>query len=306
MQLHSARVHLHTLMQHNIMAKNYWHLDGYNSPYAFSDQLKRASTNKAFSKRYQLASTLTDASFFGTSTMQEADDLLQNGYADGLKDMLEDKGGVPFDSTRSYIERRTDFVGQRPHIVNAIVGRPKTMVHRIKQEREQKTITLYYNVGVGESVANSQIIRAGKNFLALCQYLERHSYRVRIEMAAAACTRGDDRTDSIFLHIKCKDYSQPLNPLMLAYPLVHPAFFRRHIFRYIEVAKNTDSEAWTFGYGSAYFDSQRIIDAFRDKKQDAVRYGISKDGYLFNNADLVHANTIDDLLKIMDKQKIFK
>jgi hypothetical protein len=51
--------------------------------------------------------------------------------------------------------------------------------------------------------------------------------------------------------VKIKTDRQPMNPLKLAYPLIHASFLRRQGFKWLETNPNITNKGYLWGYGHA-------------------------------------------------------
>lgn len=210
----------------------------------FSDFLELGKANSLFSDGEGCSSQEDSeeyAKFSGTHSWEESMEIMRNGYHEGAANILAAKG-VSLDSFKRDAEaykQKVDYAGSRPHIVNSICGMPKTMINRKKQMKQQKYIHLYYNISCPCNITQKEINKAGKNLLALVKYYESVHIRVALSVMFAAAVEGSQTENS---HIRgcivsIKNYDQPLNILSVAYPIVHPSFLRRQIFKWIETAK---------------------------------------------------------------------
>jgi hypothetical protein len=210
----------------------------------------RPIRNRAFKNKESLASQRQEigdkSPWSGTSTFNEAMEIMQEGYKDPLEKMKKailkignmEKGNRP--------KMKNDFVGFVPHVPHTIMGLPMTMINKEKQVHKSKTIHLIYSYGASSKVKPNDMITGGINFISLVNSLEKQGYRVKIDLISSFTT---DRTLAS-MSITVKDYGQKLNLLKLTFPLVHPAMFRRIAFKWIETTPELKDENITFGYGT--------------------------------------------------------
>jgi len=279
--------------------ENYFKFHRFASVSEFSNYVETAKTNGSFQRAhgdYQ-GSTHNTYRFCGTHSFAEATQLLHNGYPEGLKAMIEGSG-VTFRNNHTHIERRNDFVGQRPHIANTLAGKPKTMIRRIKIEQPQKSIDLYYDCCAHEGVNKDVLAVGGKNLMALVQHLEADGTRVNLHIMCATSERirKDVYRTAVFT-IKVKEAKQQLNPLLISYPVTHPSFFRRHILRAIECSDATNYDEYTRGYGFPY----KAIENPRTAKLDGKPL-FKDDQYYLDCEKVAKATTIDDLVNQLNSK----
>lgn len=272
----------------------------FNSIEEYMSAIQNRETNKAFSAKRYLSSQKHDMVFCGTYSWEEAQEIFKKGYEEGLNLILSDEGGINLHTQRSRIIRKDDFVGQKPHIVNTIMGKPKTMVRRIKHNIPVKTISLSYNNYPIWHVKTSRMIRAGKNFMALVKFLEQNDFRVEVKVCTPLVTRSRKAQwdyEGAMPIVKLKEYKQSLNPLMIAYPLVHPSMIRRHLFRYIETSPYSDMPTMAEAYGLPYVDNFGT-ERFRDDLMQANLID-NKQSFFIDWSECETATCIDDMLKAM-------
>lgn len=106
-------------------------------------------------------------------------------------------------------------------------------------------MNIIYNNSASCSVTISQLAVAGRHVLDVVATLERQGYRVNVDILTTACTAT--QVAMCFVHVK--DALRIINPLKLAYILVHPSFFRRQGFRWIETCPKITDETFSDGYG---------------------------------------------------------
>lgn len=276
--------------------KLYYHaFDSVDALIKFS---KDTPLNSAFSaKSYNSVLYGTTQSFYGTSSMDEANDLLANGYPQGLENLLTGEGIVYNQNTRPKVIRRTDYVGQRPHIANTIMGLPKTMVRRVRTEQPVKFITINYDVSAGAKVVSSTIARGGKNLMALIKYLESNGFKVQLNMVFGSFANDKNYTKRIiaFTSVTIKRYSQRLNALLVSYPITHPSFFRRHMLHALECYPETTLSKFVNNHGMVW--STPHFDVVGEMRN--LRRWNEHDVYIKYD-DIADAKSIYDLVRVVN------
>ena len=261
-------------------------IETFDSVREFTKVCAARPVNSAFS-RQDRASETGSKRFTGTDNWEEAKNLLATGYKDGCKDLLNCKTGVKVANEISCAKVARNYAGFAPCVPAAIMGMPKTMYHRTKVISRQPVINLYYDCGVNCSIGTDTMIRGGKNLYSLINYLDNHGVRVNLFLLVA-CYKGNNFA---YLCIKAKNSDTPVNPQLISYPLIHPSFFRRHVFRWIESSPCTDYVSFTHGYGRNVRDSYSNI---RGKLQEAKI--LNNDSYYINVEEVARLTSIEDML----------
>lgn len=243
---------------------------------------------------------------YGTRGWAEADGLLRNGYSEGAKAMLDEGHGINVDELQQRKKFAIDRVGSMPHVPNAIIGLPKNMVRRVNEPKRTKAITIYYDFSASADVSADSLATGGRNIYATVRYLEQRGYRVQLCCMIACCeiryrTVHGNRsryTHVAMMSVKIKDYQQAINPLMIAYPVTHPSFFRRHIFRWIETSEPTRHSEYVKGYGAPYRDYCNAYDI--DIATNLTDNKMLPAGAKYVNCvDAASAKNIDDMLRLL-------
>lgn len=223
----------------------------FDSVHSFVDTISSRPMNGAFKKagvKSSVRKSPDHAEWSGTWSMEEADDLMRNGYPDGLKSLLEAGRQMALHTTqRVRKERRVNVVGCAPHIGNAIIGLPKSMIEIKKLPNKQRALSIIYDCGASCGVGANELGKGGANAMALLKYIESRGISVNFYVMVSASTGGHHAAAVV----KVKDAKQRLNPLLCSYPITHPSFMRRHCFAWIETSAYTDRADYVSGYGCA-------------------------------------------------------
>ena len=84
--------------------------------------------------------------FTGTGSWNEAVDLFRNGYKDVLpKIQAEVSKNLKATATQNRRNVRTGVVGYTPHVPNAILNLPNSMIYTETQHQKIKAISIYYS-----------------------------------------------------------------------------------------------------------------------------------------------------------------
>lgn len=125
--------------------------------------------------------------------------------------------------------------GFMPIVPKVLAGDPQNML-AIKKQRynSTKVLNIAYNVAVSCSITTDDMIKTAAKVANVIASLEKNGYRVNLY--AYACGM-DIKSNYYSLLVKIKDSGKYLDTLRIAYPLVNPSFYRRHIFGYMERLK---------------------------------------------------------------------
>ena len=261
-------------------------IETFDSVREFTRVCAARPVNKSFSRRCQSSKT-GGKGFTGTENWEEAQNLLATGYKDGCKDLLNCKTGVTVANELSRPKVTKSYAGYAPCVPAAIMGMPKTMYHKTKVISKQPVINLYYDCGVNCCISTETMTRGGKNLYSLINYLDKHGIRVNLFLLVGIYSQGN----FAYLTIKAKNSDTPINPQLISYPLIHPSFFRRHVFNWIETSNCTDYVSFTHGYGYNVRDEFSNI---RAKLQEAKI--LNDESYYINVQESARLESIEDML----------
>lgn len=218
----------------------------FDSIWSLFQYLKKARITKPFEK--DKSSESGSLEFTGTKSYGEAEKLCLYGGDKSefekfmyLKEALDD----------TLIEKQVrniqynDFVGDTPNVPMYLMGHPLNMIRQKREEfSEDKVIDIYFNISVSSSVEKSQIFNRGIIALTLIDHLESLGYRVNLHLFELSTN-----SDQICLYeFNLKQIDEATDYRTLFFPLTHPSFLRRIIFRLIETTPEL-KESWSNGYG---------------------------------------------------------
>lgn len=215
-----------------------------------------------------------DRDFTGSKSYEEAKRLFENGYTDVLEKI---KIGMANNIKRNQIERRrrvtTGVVGYAPHVPNAILGLPNSMI--LTEAVPQKIKALSIVVGITENCATDaeEFIRSGIAALSVVNTLELQGYRVNLKVAFYCAECGDDRA---FGTVSVKDYREHLDIQKLCFPLAHPSMFRRLGFRWLETCEGLKESSWAFGYGRQLSNKKEVSELFLNDNEFLINLAVTK------------------------------
>ena len=224
--------------------------------------------------RNDRASETGTAAFTGTSSYAQAKQLFENGYTKIL-DQIKTGVGNSLKKTQNANRRtiRTGVIGYAPHVPNAILGLPNSMILTEQQPQKVKAVSIV--VGITENCGTyaSEFIKSGIAALSVVNTLELRGYRVALKVAFWCAKANEERA---FGTIKLKDYREHLDIQKLCFPLAHPSMFRRFGFKWLETSPDIKDPCWCTGYGSQLNDSDFIKENFLDENEFLINLSITK------------------------------
>lgn len=177
---------------------------------------------------------------------------------DGLKKSVEQ---VRKDFAKTKTMTKLDYVGQKPHVARALMGQPKSMIHRVKTRTPTKTINIVYNMTAGCTVTYDEMIKSGNAIAQLVTALEFSGIKVRLEVSCGGRNRAN--TEHFYWGYTLKQANQKLDLLRITFPLQSPAMFRRIGFKMIEIIPfKYDITKKCGGYGLILTDEQSFINEY--------------------------------------------
>lgn len=189
----------------------------------------------------------------GNITYQEAQRLARDGWPDGLKKIAPTLARVD-DLVAHVLKEKVlvyDVVGDCPDVGAYLSGIPECMLAQDEQDGAAKVVRVIVNIGASFGVSAKTLEARGIVACALVDALERVGYRCEVVVKLALSSGGNEELiSSVF-----KTAQEPLNLDRIAFALIHPAFFRRLLFRVLE-RMGGDGETgkkfrtpFSYGYG---------------------------------------------------------
>ena len=229
----------------------------------FLDYIESAPISKGY-KNSNLSSETGSYDFTKTNSLDEAKELIKYGYHENFEKLV----GLKY-SLEKYIKMSrmrgkqfNDYVGYAPDVKAYLEGSPLSMLNKKNQQR--KHIDIYFNASFLCYVSASEIFNRGAITLCLIEILENMGFSVDLNIFTMAYC--DDQIH--YAKFNLKSNNERINIQKLYFPLCHPSFLRRLIFRLNEVSPNIKS-SWTIGYGRTC-DDYMIRSTIDLKENDIV------------------------------------
>lgn len=160
--------------------------------------------------------------FAGVRNVDEAFNLLERGDANSAA-RIKAKGNIRVKMTGASPSLETAVVGCVPHIPNYIMGLPKQMMKVTRIPRKIPVIDVYLFISFASRTSADSIANAGLAIANAVNATELKGVRVNLY---AVCSSADRHGHKYAVVTKIKDAKEPLNLLNVAFPIIHPAFFR--------------------------------------------------------------------------------
>lgn len=238
----------------------------------------------------------------GNITFREAFEKFSTGD-DELAKRIEDVEIDEIKSERIVSKYVNDIMGVIPHVPNAIIGLPQSMINitRNKVKTNNKIITLLYDISASCNIDENKYHRVSKLFLNIVDKIEKMGYRCNIYLTATQNCKNIkpycNHVNSLYM-IKLKDCSEPFNKYKCSFCLGHVAMFRKIIFRLMELNPYTD----------IYNDSYGRIVGYHEHK-DLVEQGLKLNNLSLQNSkmfriyDYIDSDEKDILDNIIDNHQ---
>ena len=233
---------------------------------AFSRAISRPA-NRVFAGHTQSSVENNDGEWAGTRTYEEAVHLFNEGWSEKADEIR--KNFVKFERAQvrevQYQKSRptTAVVGFTPHVPNAIMGLPNSMIYTERTPMKAKVVRIIYNMCMNAGTSASDIMNAGLTVMKIAYSLERKGFRVRIDVNPMFTQDGSEIACAL---VCVKDWRQPIDIKKVAFPVAHTSMFRRLGFRWLETTPDLTNNGFRSGYGRSVGDANRAEDILRSCK----------------------------------------
>ncbi len=219
-----------------------------------------------------------------TKDLQEAINLCRYGVSkEELRNFI-DLNDYMENILPNFMQKRNiihNMYGYRPDVYKFLNGNPKSM-YQLKRKTPKKSINIlmlpnFYGKHIG-----SVIINLGVSVIQLVKLLEMAGYSVSIYYldVSRQWDKSDDslnRKEEFFLYeVLIKDNNQKINPVASYFPMCHPDFTRRLIFRITETLPFSLKE-WSSDYGMTVSDINSYMNYFESYNNSDKKIIIDKD-----------------------------
>lgn len=243
----------------------------FNSISEIAEYVKDGTPSPWFENKQKSLETSNDMyEFCNTRSFTDAYKMLTEGWYEGSK-KLEAKLRLKKGSALNKLERKfiQDVVGFQPIVANYLMGVPKSMVNGKVAMRKEKVVTLNYSATFPGVVKASVIEENCLAAFRIIKAIEASGTRVNLNVFYVGNVYSYDANSSTYvkrhnlIKLRVKGANERLNVAKMAFPMVHPSFLRRILFKVIEVSPNFTSD-YVGGYGRATSNSE-FAEVFGDK-----------------------------------------
>jgi hypothetical protein len=222
-------------------------IQNFASIHEFEQYINNSPLNEIFRWK-QLHSSAGGLGFTGTKDMEEALQILKEGWTQGAE-----KIEASLKLKNVELQNKTTFkneynvAGFQASVPRYLQGIPQNMINQKRVVKKVPVITLVKNINYGGGTSSNEIIENSVKALQIVQKIEAQGTRVNLDIIAVSRTHGEYST----IRIRIKNAGERLNVSKVAFPMAHPSMLRRLEFRSIEVSKELKDRAWYPRYGSA-------------------------------------------------------
>lgn len=210
----------------------------------FLDYIDSAPINSEIWGYRSLASETENYDFCKTHSLEEAKDLCRYGYHENFEKLVELKMTLEkyIKLSRKQSRQYNFYVGYAPDVKAYLEGNPLSMLNRQYPKRQH--IDIYFNAANLASVSSNMIFNRGAITLSIVEILENMGFSVGLNVFSMGECNGQIH----YVKLNLKKSGERLYIQKLFFPLAHPSFLRRLIFRLMEQTPDI-TMAWTGGYG---------------------------------------------------------
>ena len=211
---------------------------------------------------YNMDSVDNGYSFTGTNSYKEAWNLCRYTMSEGFTQFAD-----KFDSLNYFVDSEDkpeayySVSGFLPSVPRYLLNIPTSM-HSYHIVKEQPIVHIYMNYSYSADTSLKAVENRGIIVLSLISYLEKKGYKVNFYGFDLSHTHS--YSEMIFMEIPLKKDYEKLNLKSLYFPLVHPSFLRRLLFRVTEKLPLRSTE-WvgTYGIPSKYQESVDFLERYQ-------------------------------------------
>lgn len=195
-------------------------------------------------------------SFAGTENMAEANGMMTAGYPDGIRELKTIKAKP---SRNGQMEIFRSFQGFTPSVGDVVAGNPLNMLNaRHSVKASCKVVDVVLGAAFSCEWSTDDIMREAKKAMQAIMTAENNGYRVNLYVCFSSAYLGAKRVkeNTCDILVKIKGSNQKLDLLRVSYPVIHPSFFRRHIFAVLERSVELNG-----GYGCVTKPTEKAVKA---------------------------------------------
>lgn len=251
------------------------------------------SVNSVFSGQDLSSQKAGSSDFANTATYEDSVALIERGDSEGLEKMVDVINDIKYTAKSSRSIPTSSPVGFAPIVPNAILGLPNSMISKKVVQMKSKIISIMYDATASCGISSKDMAIAGRNILDLIYGLEVKGYRVELFACISMCTKEEVAIASV----KVKTDKQPMNPLKIAYPILHASFLRRQGFKWLETSPAVMSKGFLGGYGTPLY--HHIGSDISERRKFLRKEKVLPDGVFYTEFYEAKKNGAQKLMEIM-------
>lgn len=225
-----------------------WNVLEFNSIKEFYDYVCNTPINESFRWATLSSTSSNRSSWYGTDTFEEAAELLKNGWNTAAEDLTKKlKIAETQKDVQMVYKNILSVCGFQAIVPLYLQGVPNNMVNKRIMPIKNKVITINKIISVSASISAETMKKESIKCFQIIKKIESSGIRVNLNLMMS--------TGHACVKIRLKSANEKLNISKLAFPLVHPAMFRRLYFRFIETYP-TIPKSFTCGYGYVPTEAQ--------------------------------------------------
>ena len=228
----------------------------FNSIQEAVDYIKNTPATQSFANRYGGLESISqkECRWYGTSSFDEALDLLRNGWTEKAKE-LEGKLSQKLNKETTTVTRQKsvyDVVGGNCSVPRYLQGVPTNMVRQVRKPVKEKVVTINYNIGYTCDFTASKIIDNAIECISQVKALEDSGTRVNLNVVRVISGFGTNKKHGWIIPIKKSN--ERVSLAKMAFAVCHSSMLRRIMFAIEE--RDEDVEIRYFDYGCSIRDTK--------------------------------------------------
>lgn len=256
----------------------------YSSIHEFVDYCMKTPNNTSFSNKRDCRSEAIDSErtrFTGTKSLDEALDLMRNGWGEGsekLSHIFKEK--VKAAEIGKVRKNVIGVQGYQPIVPLYLANQPESMVSSVMKPMKQKIVTLDKDICYSCRTESDDIFEHSARALRVIHNFESSGYRCNLNVVLGT---SDYYGKEYYIKVKVKSANERFNISKMTFPLAHTSMLRRLYFKWLEVYPGVP-RSFVGGYGSPC--------TMEELKE------VYKDDYIlprFIDIDLEKARNVDEL-----------
>lgn len=240
------------------------HLDGLNEVVDIMRNSKENDRNSSLeSSSCEIDS---DSSWYGTSSMEEAMDLMRYGWEEGRLKLKKAIGKIAIDELvgkRCTVDQISDYTGDEVDIYRFLSGDPENMVeYHLEDSKYGKQANMLVNCSLSSSVSPERIIKRGAAIYSVIEALRAEGYALGLTMVESSKPERYSKKHKIYgieYYIPIIEPGNYLDIDTASFCLAHPSFLRRAMFAVNETEKDKIRKVAGFYSGGGYGVPSKIF-----------------------------------------------